>query len=196
MQRYFHPSTGSPGGSASVFISALLSRSHLLRTRGHGLLHKSSHWRVNSCTIFLMVTNVNLQFPIFQKGLSIERRERHLAEWRPGLLVTGCLLSIQVFWRPPGGKALPDSCAGAGSPPPSPRLPFARSASPNAEAMGLFAAIAALQADWRRLKDTFQGEFCLRTDLCKIINGATWLFIELEIKLDSRQSFLVHMGQR
>jgi hypothetical protein len=46
---------------------------------------------------------------------------------------------------------------------------------------------------WKRLKDTFKGEFGLRTDLCKIINGATWLFIELEIKLDSRQSFLVHM---
>jgi len=40
----------------------------------------------------------------------------------------------------------------------------------------------------------FKGEFGLRIDLCKIINGATWLFIELEIKLDSRQTFFMHMG--
>lgn len=48
-----------------------------------------------------------------------------------------------------------------------------------------------LKPCWNWLKDTFKEEFGVGSDLCRIVNGATWLFIEVEIKLDSRQSFLV-----
>lgn len=58
-----------------------------------------------------------------------------------------------------------------------------------------FEPVKPLMPCWNWLKDTFKEEFGVRDDLCKIINGATWLFMEEEIKLDSRQSLLVHRAQ-
>lgn len=84
-------------------------------------------------------------------------------------------------------KALLDSCAGQVSFP----LPGTSAPPQKQRPHNCFKSPKLWKPCWNWLKATFKEEFGVRIDLCKIINGATWLFIELEIKLGSRQTLLV-----